>query len=76
MYLDVSAGAIDATTVWYKDLREIKAGRNIKIEFDGHMGRLTLASISESDAGNYECIATNTGGAAKTKADITVQSKL
>ncbi|XP_062571039.1 myosin light chain kinase, smooth muscle-like isoform X2 [Saccostrea cucullata] len=64
------SNAIDANTTWYKDGRKLNSGYFAKQTFDGRLARLTLNKVSEREMGTYECVASNSGGEAKTWAQL------
>lgn len=67
--------AIDANTTWYKDGRKLNSGYFAKQTFDGRLARLTLNKVSDREMGSYECVASNSGGEAKTQAQLSFRGK-
>jgi len=67
--------AIDASLSWYKDGRLLSSSFLSKQSFDGRLARLVVSRVSAKDSGSYECLISNTGGEAKTKASLTVIGK-
>ncbi|XP_052235177.1 myosin light chain kinase, smooth muscle-like isoform X3 [Dreissena polymorpha] len=63
--------AIDGKARWLKDGREVSSFQT-KATFDGRTAKLVLREASKKICGTYECIVKNSGGEAKSKAEVSL----
>ena len=47
----------------------------MKQSYDGQVAKLTMNRVVNKDGGYYECVMTNAGGEARTKALLTIVGK-
>ncbi|KFD70456.1 hypothetical protein M514_00956 [Trichuris suis] len=61
------------TVQWFRNGEEIEVDESVKLETSsGGVCRLTVHNVTQKDAGEYRCIATNTCGASWSDASVTV----
>lgn len=70
------SGSPPLTIQWMKDRKELTSGENTIITFVGGTASLELRPVSETDAGDYLCKATNASGSDFCKSKVTVKGKL
>ncbi|RZF43974.1 hypothetical protein LSTR_LSTR013425 [Laodelphax striatellus] len=58
---------------WLKNGEELISGANLNITQDLNRVKLTISSVSASDAGKYTCTASNSAGSASCTADLVVK---
>ncbi|RVE61151.1 hypothetical protein OJAV_G00167850 [Oryzias javanicus] len=66
-------GSPPLTIQWMKDRKELKSGENTIITFVDGTASLELRPVSEIDAGDYLCKATNASGSDFCKSKVTVK---
>ncbi|RZF40114.1 hypothetical protein LSTR_LSTR011242 [Laodelphax striatellus] len=59
---------------WLKNGEELISGANLNITQDLNRVKLTISSVSASDAGKYTCTASNSAGSASCTADLVVKT--
>ncbi|CDW55769.1 Muscle M line assembly protein unc 89 [Trichuris trichiura] len=61
------------TVQWFRNGEEIEEEESVKLETgDNGVCRLTVHNVTQKDAGQYRCIATNTSGASWSDVSVTV----
>lgn len=66
-------GSSPISVQWMKDRRELKSGANTMTTFVGGTALLEIKSVSESEAGDYLCKASNTAGSNFCKSRVTIK---
>jgi len=70
----ISAGDPAAELRWYRDGKEIHAGKRLELTRDGDVAALTIASAEPADSAVYRCEAANKLGKVATEARLVVNS--
>ena len=71
----ISAGEPSADIHWYKDNKEIYAGKRFKVSYSGDVATLRVDDMTVADSGNYRCEAVNKLGRVETECKIVVKGE-
>jgi len=72
----ISAGEPAAEIHWYRDNKEIYAGKRFKLSYSGDVATLRVDDTTVADSGTYRCEAVNKLGRVDTECKIVVNCKL
>ena len=73
---DISPGDPVASTTWYKDNKELRAGRKLIMSYLDDVASLVVKDVSLTDAGSYSCEAVNKIGRVQTDGKLTVHGTI
>ena len=73
---DINPGEPVASVTWYKDSKELRAGRKLSMSYVDSEASLVIKDAGLADAGTYSCEAVNKLGRVQTDGILTVQGML